>query len=127
MSVDEPSVIDITAFDPAGTETLLVIADHLRWLIDDPDSPYTEVDHLRMLQTKVYRYVDFIDSGELLQKFPQSAGTAPVILIKFLFPLSRNATNLVKNLRQHLGPMGVGMRWDVNDPRGTGVPSPQTS
>lgn len=125
MSVDEPNVIDITAFDKESRETLLVIADHLPWLIADPDPLYTKVDHLRMLQAKVYRYVDFIDSGELLQTFPQSAGTAPVILIKFLFPLNRNATNLVNNLKQHLAPMGVDVRWDVNDPRGTSPSSPK--
>ena len=125
MSVDEPNVIDITAIDHEKGETLLVIADHLPWRVDDPDPLYDEGDHLQMLQAKIYRYVDFVDSGELLQTIAKSAGTTPVILIKFLYPLSTNATNLVNNLRQHLGPTGIDVRWEVYDPGGSGVtPSP---
>jgi hypothetical protein len=75
------------------------------------------------LQAKVYRYVDFIESGELLKKVAKSAGTKSVIVIKFLYPLSANATNLVNNLRQHLAPMGIDMRWEVYDPKGSGVTS----
>lgn len=121
MPVDEPNVIDITAFDDDNAQTLLVIADHLPWLVDEPDPLYTEGDHLQILQAKVYRYVDFIESGELLRKFPRASGTTSVILIKFLHPLSRNATNLVNNLKQHLAPMGVDVRWEINDPEGSGV------
>ena len=123
MSVDEPNLIDITAIDHEKGETLLVIADHLPWRIVEPDPLYTEGDHLQMLQAKVYRYVDFIDSGELLQTFAKSAGTTPVILIKFLHPLSANAANLVSNLRRHLGPMGIDVRWEAHDPEGSGIPS----
>ncbi len=123
MSVDEANVIDFTAIDHDNGETLLVISDHLPWRIDDPDPLYNEGDHLQMLQAKVYRYVDFIESGELLKKVAKSVGTKPVILIKFLYPLSANATNLVNNLRQHLAPIGIDLRWEVYDPEGSGVPS----
>ena len=123
MSVDEPNVIDITAIDHDNGETLLVISDHLPWRIVDPDPLYNEGDHLQMLQAKVYRYVDFIESGELLKKVAKSEGTKSVILIKFLYPLSTNATNLVNNLRQHLGPMGIDVRWEVYDPKEGGLTS----
>lgn len=123
MSVDEPNVIDITAIDHDNGETLLVISDHLPWRIDDPDSLYNEGDHLQMLQAKVYRYVHFIESGELLRKVAKSAGTKSVILIKFLYPLSANATNLVSNLKQHLDSMGIDVRWEVYDSDGSGVTS----
>jgi len=72
-----------------------------------------------MLQAKIYRYVDFVKSGELLRKVAKSAGTKSVILIKFLYPLSANATNLVNSLRQHLGPMSIDVRWEINDPKGS--------
>ena len=123
MSVDEPNVIDVTAIDRDNGETLLVISDHLPWRIDEPDPLYSEGDHLQMLQAKVYRYVDFIESSELLRKVAKSAGTTPVILIKFLYPLSENATNLVNSLKQYLRPLGIDVRWDVNDPKESGVTS----
>ncbi len=123
MSVDEPNVVDITAIDHDNGETLLVISDHLPWRIDDPALLYSEGDHLRMLQAKIYRYVDFIASGELLGKVTTSAGTKSVILIKFLYPLSANATNLVNNLRQHIASMGIDLRWEVYDPKGSGITS----
>jgi hypothetical protein len=33
--------------------------------------------------------------------------------------LSANATNLVNSLRQHLGPMSIDVRWEINDPKGS--------
>jgi hypothetical protein len=123
VAIDEPNVIDVTGIDHVNGETVLVICDHLPWNVEDPDPLYTEGDHLYMLQGKVYRYLDFIESGEVFEKIERAKGTTPVILIKFLYPLSRNATNLVNNLKQYLGSMDVEVRWEVNDPQTSDAPS----
>jgi hypothetical protein len=127
VAIDEPNVIDVTGIDQANGETLLVICDHLPWATEEPDPLYTEGDHLYMLQGKVYRYLYFIESGEIFEKLEKAEGTTPVILIKFLYPLSQNATNLVNNLKQYLGPMGVEVRWEINDPRTSDAPSPSVN
>lgn len=45
---------------------MLTISDHLDW--------DNEQGHLRTLQEKLNLYLAFIESGELLVKYPQAAG-----------------------------------------------------
>lgn len=111
MAIDEPDVIDITAINRETGETLLVICDHLPWIIEELDPLYTESDHLYMLQNKVLLYLNCVKSGELFQKVSDAVGTTPVVLIEFLHPLNRNGQNLVNHLKQYLGGLGVELRW----------------
>lgn len=47
------------------------ISDHLDW--DD------ELEHIHALQEKINAYLRFVESGEILGKYPQAAGKTPVI------------------------------------------------
>lgn len=77
MAVDERNIIDFVSTGKDGTVTLS-IADHLAW--DD------EQEHLYHLQEKLNRYMDFINSGELAEKFPEAADLRPVIRVHFVHP-----------------------------------------
>ena len=57
MTVEEPKVIDISAFDKRKRHVYLVIADHLGWGEDE------EEHHLLCLQAKINAYLYFIESG----------------------------------------------------------------
>jgi hypothetical protein len=72
MAVDERGIIDFVSAGKDGTVTLSV-ADHLSWA--------DEQQHLYRLQEKLNRYMDFINNGELAEKFPEVADLRP--LIKF--------------------------------------------
>ena len=63
MAVDDQDIVDLVAHDKGG-DCLLVISDHLEW---DEDN-----EHLFMLQEKINRYLNFIASGELYDKFPET-------------------------------------------------------
>lgn len=65
MSVDRPDVVDAVGIDRVSGEVVLTIADPLEW--DESG------DHVLLLQEKVNRYFGFIESGELLQRYPDAA------------------------------------------------------
>jgi hypothetical protein len=77
MSVDEPSLIDIISFDPATRETVLTISDHLDWA--------DAVHHQEILQRKLNAYLAFVESGELLEKYPDAEDTAICLKIVLKF------------------------------------------
>src|SRR5258708_40148109 len=74
MSVSDTDLIDFVS-EKDGRVTLSV-ADHLTW--DE------EGAHLVQLQDKLNRYCDFINSGELADKFPKLADARPLIRVHFV-------------------------------------------
>ena len=66
MPVDNPGVVDIIGIPPDKSLVALTISDHLDW----SDSH----QHLTVLQEKLNRYLAFIESGELLRKYPDATG-----------------------------------------------------
>jgi hypothetical protein len=70
MSVEQFDVVDIVSTDKTG-HVVLTIADHLDW----SDS----VAHQRTLQAKFNKYLAFVESGEVLTRYP-NAKNRPVII-----------------------------------------------
>jgi hypothetical protein len=64
MSIEQSDVIDLIGVENDTGKVVLTISDHLDW--DSPNS------HLRLLQDKINRYVDFVDSGEIEDSYPNS-------------------------------------------------------
>ena len=74
VAVDNPNVIDACGIDKDTEEAVLNIADHLPW---------TAETHLAVLQAKINRYLDFIESGQLLVDYPEAKGR-PVRIVVWL-------------------------------------------
>jgi hypothetical protein len=72
--------------------------------------------HLELLQAKVYRQLDVIESGEIAERVPFARGRPFAILIYSLFELSQDGRNLVSNLTHYLAGMGIELRWIHFDP-----------
>ena|SRR5439155_122735 len=66
MSVEEESIVDAIGVARDSNVVVLTISDHLDW--DQAN------EHLMTLQSKINRYLAFIESGELLEKYPEAAG-----------------------------------------------------
>ncbi len=64
MSIEQHSVIDFIGVDKNTKEVFLTITDHLDWNNTN--------DHLWQLQEKINAYIRFIESGEILEKFPEA-------------------------------------------------------
>ena len=104
MSIEDLDKIDKVFIERATDKALLLISDHLPWDID-------EGRHLELLQAKVYRQLDAIESGELFEQVPSTRGRPVAILIYSLFDLSQEGRKLIENLTPYLASMGVELRW----------------
>lgn len=64
MSIEQTDVIDIISTDRLTGHVVLTITDHLDWT----DS----TAHQMLLQTKLNRYLAFVESGEILESYPNA-------------------------------------------------------
>lgn len=109
MTIEEADKVDKIVVERATGKALLAISDHLPWDVD-------EGRHLELLQAKVYRYLDGIESGELYRRVPETNGRPFAIAVYSLFELSQDGRNLVNNLTRDLAGMGIELRWVHFDP-----------
>lgn len=116
MTIEDADKVDKIVVERATGKALLAISDHLPWDVD-------EGRHLELLQAKVYRYLDGIESGELYQRVPQTNGRPLAIAIYSLFELSQDGRNLVNHLTRDLAGMGIELRWIRFDPNAAPVKS----
>ena len=65
MSVTDIEKIDLISTDPKGV-IRLTISDHLDW--------EEEESHLRTLQDKINKYLEFIESGQIYDDYPEAKG-----------------------------------------------------
>jgi hypothetical protein len=66
MSVDQKDVVDALSRSHDGSEVTLTISDHLDW-----SQP---LEHVFTLQEKINSYLAFIESGQVLETFPDAKG-----------------------------------------------------
>lgn len=79
MTVSQLDVIDFVAQKPDTNEMYLIITDHLDW---DAEG------HIEMLKQKVNLYADYIQSGALLEKYPDAKEKN--IVVELLYTTSPN-------------------------------------
>lgn len=65
MSIEQTDVIDLITSDKDDGHITLIISDGLEWGADE---------HLLKLQAKLNSYLAFIQSGDLLRKYPVAKG-----------------------------------------------------
>jgi len=84
MSIEQTSTVDFVSVDQTSNDLVLTISDHLAW--DEGEG-----EHLLLLQEKLNAYLRFIESGEVVEKFPEARGRNLVINVVGKFPLSEQA------------------------------------
>jgi hypothetical protein len=64
MTVEQTKVIDVISLDKQTGQVILTVSDHLDW----NDSTL----HQEILQAKLNAYLAFVESGEILTKYPDA-------------------------------------------------------
>lgn len=105
MTVDEMDKVDIISIDPKG-RVVLSVADHLPW--DDPE-------HILILQEKLNKYLAFIDSGELIDKYPDAKGRNTMIEIHFKFPPDGTAMHFIHHFKEFIEDLGIDFSIQVGE------------
>jgi hypothetical protein len=103
MAVDDPTSIDFVSTKD-GVVTLSV-ADHLDWT--------DEHAHLSRLQEKLNTYVAFIDSGELVDKFPEAADHSPLIEVHFVHPPTAAAKDFLLKATSTIHSEGISFSYET--------------
>jgi hypothetical protein len=95
VSVENAQVVDAVGVENSTGRVVLTISDHLDW--------QAEGEHVLALQEKIDAYLEFIQSGQLLESYPEAQGRQFVISIMAKHPLSsagqlflEAATNVVR-------------------------------
>lgn len=105
MTIDQMDVVDFIVGSEPDPEIRLVIVDHLPW---DED----EAEHLWLLQCKINKYLGFIESGEIYERWPAAIGKDIVIELTPKWALSDNAQYLVTRFQALVRSYGLDLRVD---------------
>jgi hypothetical protein len=89
MALDQTDVIDFISGNKDSKEIVLYITDHYEWGEEDER-------HLLLLQDKINVYLGYIESGEILEKFPYANDKKKVIKVIGKFELTQIAKDFFK-------------------------------
>jgi CRP-like cAMP-binding protein len=107
VSIEQPNVVDGIATDPVTGEVVLLLSDHLAW--DD-----SEPEHLMLLQEKVNTYLRFIESGELVEHYPNALGRRAVIEVVCLHTPGDQARRFFAAAGDVITDAGFALRYRVS-------------
>ena len=105
LSVEQVNQIDMIGIDRDSGDVVLTITDHLDW--SEPSDT-----HLRLLQAKLNAYLRFVESGELLDRYPNSKGRGIVIYLVGKFGLSGKARRFVDEASTLMGDAGIKLQFE---------------
>ena len=107
MSVDNPKVVDAIGTERTTDIVVLTISDHLEW---DGDN-----QHLEVLQEKINKYLEFIQSGQLFESYPQAVGKQLRIDVICKYPPTRAAKRFLTAAQDVIEQAGWSFSWSVLD------------
>ncbi len=105
MAIDDPKIIDIIGLEDATDEVVLTISDHLDW--DDTR------EHQQLLQDKLNKYLAFIESGELYEKYPKAKGRRPRIDVVFKYKPDIEGFSFLSKVKPIIENAGYGFRFEL--------------
>ncbi len=88
MSLSNTKIIDAIGIEIGTGRAILTIADDWDWI--------DEHNHLVALQAKINSYFEFVESGQILDEYPDARGRQLVIDIIGRFPLPETAITFLK-------------------------------
>jgi len=104
MAVENARTVDAVGVDKKIGQVILTIADQLDW--ED------EQNHLVRLQDKINTYVSFIESGELIEAYPDARGRQAVISVVGKHKPTADAIRFFLHVKDVVEPIGIGFRFD---------------
>ncbi len=105
MSIEQTDTVDFIGVNEPENEVVLTISDHLEWGTDAGN-------HLLLLQDKINTYLSFIESGELLESYPDANGRKAVINIVGQYPLNQEAENFIGQVKPIVSNAGMSLRFE---------------
>lgn len=105
MSIEQTDVVDIISTDRMTGHVVLTISDHLDW----SDS----MAHQLLLQSKLNRYLAFVESGEILRSYPDAKERSIEFKIVFQFPPDDGGHAFLEKVKPIVEAAGYKLREEV--------------
>jgi hypothetical protein len=105
VSVEQTDIVDIIGTDRWTGRVTLTISDHLDWT----DS----VAHQTILQKKLNTYLAFVESGEILERYPEAKDKAVTFAVVFKFAPDEAGRAFLTRARQVIEAAGFSLRDEV--------------
>ncbi|MEP7238092.1 MAG: DUF6572 domain-containing protein [Ferruginibacter sp.] len=106
MSIDQLDKIDIISTTQKG-EVILHIADHLEW--------DNEKEHILLLQDKINAYLQFIESGEVFENYPNAINNKVAIEIIFKHEPPKSVLTYFGRFKEIVDKLGYLFFWRLHN------------
>ncbi|KAA3641876.1 MAG: hypothetical protein DWP95_05915 [Proteobacteria bacterium] len=106
MPIENSKIIDLIGRSKnKENEVILTISDHLDW--SEPDV------HLHFLQDKINMYLAYIESGEILEKYPDAENCILVIKVAAKYPLTEEAKEFYNCVKPIIKEAGFSLKFSL--------------
>ena len=105
MTVEDTNVVDAVGTDRRSGAVVLTISDHLDWS--------DRTSHLVTLQDKINAYLQFLESGQLEQSYPDVKDREVRIEVVARHEPSSEAEGFFREIEASLTEAGIGFRHRV--------------
>ena len=105
MSIEQTDVIDIISTDRVTGHVVLTISDHLDWS--------SGAAHQALLQAKLNRYLAFVESGEILESYPDAKDRPVEFKVVFQFAPDAGGQAFLAKVRPVVESAGFRLRDEV--------------
>ena len=101
MSVEDDTVVDVIGIEQSTGHVVLTISDHLAW----------NDDHFRLLERKIATYINFVESGQLLENRPDARGRTVQIRIIHKHDLTEKARLTLEAAQEDIQKSGISLSF----------------
>lgn len=102
MSVEDAAIVDFIGVDTQTGQCVLTISDYLPW---------SDQEHLILLQEKLNRYLAFIESGEIVEEFSEANGREIRIDVVLKYEPDDGALSFLEEAQRVVSDAGLTLTW----------------
>jgi len=104
MSIEHLDRIDAISIN-SEDKVILTISDHLDW--DD------EQLHSTMLQDKIFAYLEFMESGQMLEIYPDAKDRLAGIMVDLKYAPTEFGSAVLQNIKNFFDAKSIEFRWEI--------------
>jgi uncharacterized protein DUF6572 len=105
LSVEQLDIVDVISTDTKTGHVVLTISDHLDWS--------NSVEHQTALQAKLNKYLAFVESGEILTRYPDAKGRPVAIKVVFKHKPDNEGWRFLTKAKGVIESAGFSLRHEV--------------
>ena len=105
MAIYNTNIIDGIGIDESRKAVCLLLTDHLKW--EQDNNSLSEYDHLMLLQDKINAYIDYLETKQYTQQYPNMVFEMAIIELHFKYNISDNCEKFLNTVQDQIGQYGI--------------------